>query len=115
MNEMNELTLQTVLYEIYRESWMCNNVSPRERFDTFRNYKLSNACEKIYESYDDYLLDNNGFGGSLYVCFGEFLDSEYLDKEFIEELIRGSEIDDDLKTFLMETYEIYSKEYEERE
>ncbi len=110
MNEMDELTLQTTLYEIYRENWMSNNVSAKERAEIFTKYKLINAVDRVYESFDDYLWENGGFNGSLYVCFGEFLDAEYLDREFISGLIDNAHLEEDIAETILAAYDLYENE-----
>lgn len=114
-NDMiDEMVLHTTLYEIYKESWMYENVSPAERLDSFRRYKAISACEdNMYKSYDDYLWDNGGFGsGSLYVCFGEFMDNEYEDREYIESLIDTADIEPEYKEKILASYDYYQQEEE---
>lgn len=114
-NDMiDEMVLHTTLYEIYKESWMYENVSPAERLDSFRRYKAISACEdNMYKSYDDYLWDNGAFGsGSLYVCFGEFMDNEYEDREYIESLIDTADIEPEYKEKILASYDYYQQEEE---
>ncbi len=111
---IDELILHTSLYELYKEDWMNQNISPDDRFYTFRNYKLTQLADDEFNgSFEDYLWDNGGFlSGSLYVCFNEFLDAEYQDREYIKDLVYGADIADELKEKIMETYDFYNREAE---
>ncbi len=113
---IDKIMLDTALYEIYREDWMSRNVNPAERAEKFARYKLEVACEDYEGSFDDYLWDNNGFGeGSLYVCFEEFMDAEYQDRECVKDLLDLADINEKQKEAIMESYDFYQKEEEDKE
>lgn len=109
---LDKMVLHTTLYEIYKENWMHENVPPAERLDSFRRYKLINACQGLYNSYEDYLFDNGFACGSLYESFNDFMEHEYEDSEFIKSLICAADIELEIKEQVMAAYDFDNREAE---
>ena len=109
---LDKMVLHTTLYEIYKENWMYENVPPAERLDSFRRYKLTNACQGLYNSYEDYLFDNGFACGSLYESFNDFMEHEYEDSEFIKSLVCAADIDLEIKEQVMAAYDFDNREAE---
>lgn len=89
---MNIENIKNLLYDLYKENWMYENVPAAERLDVFREYTTIQLTEdQPYKSFDEYISDN-GYRGSLYVCKDEFLQNEYQDREYIQNLLEESGI-----------------------
>ncbi len=107
-----EEVLQDEFYELYKEAWEYENVPYGEKLDVMREYhKAALYGETSAESFEDYLWENDGYHGSLYVCFEEFLDNEYQDREYMESLLRDgrSPKADKESQFIMENYDFYNE------
>lgn len=79
-----------MLYDLYKENWMYENVPAAERLDVFREYAAIQLTEdQPYKNFDEYISEN-GYHGSLYVCKDEFLQNEYQDREYIQSLLEES-------------------------
>ncbi len=75
-----------VLYEMYKVHWM-ERIASEMVLDELRNYyEAISEYPDSYSNFDDYIFEN-GYCGSLYVCFDEFCQTELLDQEFMYELI----------------------------
>lgn len=85
------LNIEEMAYELYKEDWFLSYNSPKEILDIKRIYyeELQECLEKGWdiESYEKWIFDV-GFGnGSLYVCFDEFVNCEFQDKEYMKYLL----------------------------
>lgn len=89
-----EENLKRKCYELYKLDWLKSHISPQMLFAEFCQYLLERAeNEDLEEDYnfDEYLFEN-GFGeGSVYVCFEEFLDAEFMDEAYMKELLKENE------------------------
>ena len=56
------------------------------------------------EAHEDYFLDSQGFGGSLFACFGEFLNAEFKDEDYMRSLISNMWDSEELLKFYKENY-----------
>ncbi len=106
---IDAMRLHTTLYALYQEDWMYRHITPEERRDVYKQYKVSNMLERVYDSFEEYLLDNNGFHGELYACFDEFLDCEYEDRDYMEKLVSGSGISKEETEQIMASYDYYDE------
>ena len=79
--------LQHNVYEAYKDEWLSENVSAVMQEEAEKEYE---EHEEEYASFDDY-IEENGYGGSLYVCFEEFLDCEYQDKGWLRSHFNADE------------------------
>lgn len=75
-------------YELYKIDWE-RRISPERKMDSWKNCFEEEAYE--VEDYENY-LDEAGYDGELYVCHDEFLDAEYLDKEYIKGLLDNDKL-----------------------
>jgi hypothetical protein len=79
-------------YELYIVDWIKKHISYDVLITTTQDY-----IKTRYISYDhtytfeDYLFDNGFPSGEMYVCFEEFCDNEFQDKEYMRELLNGDE------------------------
>lgn len=104
--EINEEILENCLYELYKQSWLYKNVPAGEQMDVLREYEKQKILgETSAETLEDYLWETDGYHGSLYVCKGEFLAAEYLDRGYIKALLTGGTKENVNK--IMEAYDYY--------
>lgn len=82
---MKITNIRELCYELYKLNWLNTNVSTRIQMDNLLDYYevVENGSSESYEEY----LGQNGFGYEIYVCFDEFIDFEYRDRDFIGELL----------------------------
>lgn len=85
------MDIRELCYELYKIDWM-NHISHNRQMDALKNYyeELHISYDEDY-TFDDYLFDN-GYDGELYVCFDEFLQNEYLDEDYMKELLYNTEL-----------------------
>lgn len=85
------MTISELAYELYKVDWM-KRVSSECQSETIKNYynKLSEGEAPTDYSFENYLSDN-GYNGELYCSYGEFIDCEYQDEEYMRELL-GDEL-----------------------
>lgn len=76
------LSLRTTLYFVYMQKWMKDHVP----FHTMC-IELQNFSNSEYQTFEEYVKEN-GFNGSCYASYEEFLNNEYLDEAYIHELIK---------------------------
>lgn len=85
----NNKTIKEMAYDLYKQNWIDTNTTREMRLDCLREYYSyiieCNELDIEIDSFDDWLF-NNGYNGSLYVCYDEFLVHEYQDKDFISTL-----------------------------
>ena len=91
--------ISEIAYELYKLDWTNSNVSEKMQLDALREYfKYRKECiennEEI-DSFDEWLWEVGYGHGSLYVCYEEFCDEEYRDRDYIRYLL------DDTELFLM--------------
>lgn len=76
-------------YELYKENWKRNSLSPKD---------LAEAKEEWFSALEEFgfdeieypfsdFEDEQGYGGSLYVCFEEFCGAELQDDGFLEDML----------------------------
>ena len=87
--------LRTLAYALYQLDWKkSHNITPEDEEKVIKEYleeyepKDFTNAEPPAQTFDEF-LEERGYGGELYVCFDEFLDSEYQDREYIEYLFSG--------------------------
>lgn len=83
--------ISEVAYELYKQDWIDTNTTREMRLDSLRNYyRYRQECINDgleVDSYEEWLFEGGYESGSLYVCFEEFCDAEYHDKEYIVSLL----------------------------
>lgn len=84
------LMLRKLAYQLYKQDWIETHTTANMRLFALRDYGLYKLeCREIDEepmSFEAY-INEYGYNGSLYVCYREFVDCEYLDRKYIEELL----------------------------
>lgn len=82
------MNISELAYQLYIIQWKHENITPEIEADAYKNY-FEDTDEEDFEDYsfEDYLWDCGYANGTLYVCYEEFLDAEYLDEEYIKELL----------------------------
>lgn len=84
--------ISNVAYELYKQNWIDTNTSRETRLDDIRNWgeeEIQNNDEESARTYEECRDELGYVGGESYVCYEEFLDAEYQDKEFMEELLQS--------------------------
>lgn len=79
-------------YEKYQMHWMLAHGITIARINKEADVWLAEQKEHLSddEPFSDY-LENNGFGGSLWVCYDEFLGCEYQNREYMRFLLAEDE------------------------
>ncbi len=78
--------LKRGLYETYKQEWLDENISPEIAEEAKKEYedeKAEYGEDFGYSSFEEYIEDVGYGGGSLYVCYEEFLDCEYQDTDWL--------------------------------
>ena len=82
-------------YELYRLQWMQTHGYTRidimKKLDESQRNNKEKKVSKLFE--DEF--EDEGFNGSLWVCFEEFCDFEFKDKEYIRELLSVNKPDNE--------------------
>lgn len=93
--KVEPMRISEVAYELYKMDWIAQHVTREAELDTYREYfKYKKDCIEGGEeadSYEDWLFDIGFPGGALYVCYEEFCDGEYHDREFVTYLFGNEE------------------------
>lgn len=97
---------ENLAYELYKKDWTESHIDRDEAWAKFLEYQK----EKLYGmedgmSFDEWLYENDGYDGVLFACKEEFLESEYLDKEYMKGLL-GNE------PYLYQEYEMHMNDRE---
>lgn len=85
------MTIRELAYELYKIEWK-RRISPGIQMDVIKNYyqEFDEEDRKEY-TFEDYIFDY-GYFGQLYVCYGEFLNAEYLDESYMRYIFDSSEL-----------------------
>lgn len=73
------------LYNTYKQEWCDENVTPEMAEEARKEYedeKAEYGEDFEYSSFEEYIEDV-GYGGSLYVCYEEFINCEYQDTDWL--------------------------------
>ena len=75
--------ISKLCYELYKIDWKHSHMITKEReMDSIKQYYEGLVDSDTEYTYNDY-LEEFGYDGELYVCYEEFCDMEYHDKEYI--------------------------------
>lgn len=93
---INEVRMENTLisglcYELYKNDWM-RRISTERKANLLKNWYQETEQENRSVFGPEQFLDEEGFDGELYVCFEEFLEAEYQDKEYMKELLSNDEL-----------------------
>ena len=87
------MDISKVAYELYKQNWLDTHTTAEQRLDRINAYyeECIEAMSEglVVDSYDQYLHDT-GYGGMIYVCYKEFLETEYLDEQYMASLLSSS-------------------------
>ena len=78
--------IKDLAYELYKTDWM-SRISTERRFNALRDYYLNVDTETRYSYTFEEWISEQGYDGELYVCFAEFLQTEYLEDEYMKALL----------------------------
>ena len=77
--------IEELAYELYKLDWM-RRISVDRQMDAVKDYYGYLTGDDTDQSLTDY-LEEFGYDGEFYACFDEFLENEYLDKEYMKALL----------------------------
>ena len=108
--------IRAVAYEKYKAAWTKERNYSEEFLAEIRKEFKEEVKEFGSPSCFEEYIDEYGYHGELYVCFEEFLDAEYLDAEYMKELLSEAEYaeyrnDCEIDVLVLE----FAKLYEEKE
>lgn len=102
---INNFNISEIAYELYKQDWIDTHTTKEMRMNVLRGYYtyVQDCIEEDFDidSFEEYSWESGYGEGEIYVCYDEFLDNEYLEKDYIKELLN----DDNL-------YELYLKDLE---
>ena len=89
------MTIKEWCYEVYKADWKNkHNVTTEKKAHTIKNYLKflkENGFDKESYPFNKY-LEEFGYDGELYVCYEEFLGTEYLDHDYICGLLKSEKL-----------------------
>lgn len=89
------MNIRKIAYELYKQDWLDEHTTPEMRLrDLQEYYYYVQECQELGDRPCSYRkwLEEYGIRGSLYVCYSEFLDAEYLDKDYICHLLGNNDV-----------------------
>lgn len=97
------MNIRRLCYELSKINWM-RRISYIRQMDSMKDYYMETDKDFMEEySFNDY-IGECGYQGELYVCYDEFLEAEYLDREFMEELLDNDDLIAEYRKDLEENY-----------
>ena len=89
------MNISELCYELYKADWKHSNMITKDReMDSIKDYYeclITDDIDNKEYTYNDY-LEEVGYDGELYVCYEEFLDNEYLEEDYIKELLNNEKL-----------------------
>lgn len=85
------LLIRILAYELYKADWKRVHISNLDEMETIFDWHSSLVEARLHGENDPSLqryIEENGYGGQLYACFEEFLQSEYMDYDYMTVLFR---------------------------
>ena len=86
-------SVKSKLYDTYQMQWMlshgyCLTDLFQVLLDVANEFEFDEEkqCDSFVDDVIDEFENSRGFGGQIYVCYNEFLGSEYLDEEYVKAL-----------------------------
>ena len=84
--------ISKLCYELCKIDWKHSHMITKEReMDSIKNYYEDLVDDDTEYTYNDY-LEEFGYDGELYVCYEEFLETEYLDEDYICSLLDNEKL-----------------------
>ena len=94
------MTIKELAYTLYKIDWM-RRISHDRILDFVKTYYDDCKINHAHGFHDDpsplEALEEFGFDGELYACEEKFLESEYLDKQYMEYLLNEEQYKDYLE------------------
>lgn len=92
---ISEMDISEIAYELYKEDWIGKHTTTYQRVKTKREYlEYRKECidnDFEIDAFEEWIWDN-GYHGVLYVCYEEFCEMEYYDKEYMCNLLESEEL-----------------------
>jgi len=92
---ISEMDISEIAYELYKEDWIGKYTTTYQRVKTKREYlEYRKECidnDFEIDAFEEWIWDN-GYSGTLYVCYEEFCEMEYHDKEYMYSLLESEEL-----------------------
>lgn len=89
---MGNKAIQRFCYELYKIDWISSHLTALSEIEGAKEQYFKGLANGDFDSeytFSEY-LNEYGFPDGFPVCFEEFLDNEYLDFDYIQELLNGS-------------------------
>lgn len=84
------MKISELCYELYKIDWKHSHMITMEReMDLLKSYYDEQKDEEY--TYEEYIEDV-GYNGELYVCYEEFCDAEYYDRQYMCKLLANDEL-----------------------
>lgn len=86
------MNIRQLAYQLYIIEWKHTHITPEMEMDAWKNYFEYTEDFSEY-SFDDYLNDYGYLSsGTMYVCFEEFMNTEYRMVEYMENLFDNTKL-----------------------
>ena len=86
------MNISKLCYELYKIDWKCSHMITKDmEMDNLKNYYDCLIDDDSEYTYDDF-LEEFGYDGELCVRYDEFLDNEYLEEDYIKELLDNEKL-----------------------
>ena len=84
--------IRKLCYELYKLNWEYDhNITVKTKASLLKDY-FANLVDKTSDyTFSDY-IEEFGYDGDLYVCYEEFCDTEYHDKEYMCSLLDNEDL-----------------------
>lgn len=94
-NMESNINISEIAYEKYKQDWVDTHTTPQERITAYENY--NKYVEEAVANSEDLKLFNEwieeiGYPDGIYVCYDEFIDTEYFDREYIRYILDDEEL-----------------------
>lgn len=85
------MNISKLCYELYKVDWKRSHITHDIEMDNIKDYYEGLVDSDDEYTYEDYVFEF-GYDGMLYACYDEFLNAEYLDKEYIRYLLDNEKL-----------------------
>lgn len=88
----NKMEIKELVYELYKGDWKINHgIFRQQEVNALKEYYKQ--CQETESSctFEEW-LEEFGYCGELFVCKGEFLTNEYLDKSYVRRLLNSNDL-----------------------
>lgn len=91
------MLIYQLVYELYKIDWM-RRISADRQMDALKDYYEHLESDWYYlndretiMSFDKYICEF-GYDGEIYVCLEEFYNNEYLDRDYVKQLLGNDKL-----------------------